>query len=298
MKTVIDVIAVAEDLAHPEGPALLADGAIVFVETYREQVSVWRAGQAVSQFADCGGGPNACCAGDDAVYITQIGASVGARRSSRPAMPSIQKLRNGQVETLLTSVAGESLKAPNDLCFGRRGNLCFTDPGEFNPDAPAEGYIYSIAADGSCDFVEEVGPVFPNGVIALPDDSIVWAESYTRRIRRRDSAGTVTDIARLPAGHMPDGLKAGEDGRLYVASIMSGGIDVVDLRNGEREFLRTGGHPLNCLFVGRSLYVADDGVATGASATSPIHLGRLLRIDLDAVGMSLFSGSVKGVPEA
>jgi gluconolactonase len=285
------VAPVAEGLAHPEGPARLGDGAIVFVETFREQVSVWRAGQPVSQFAFCGGGPNACCAGTDAVYITQIGASVGAWRSSRPAAPSIQKVRDGgKVETVLTSVGGQPLRAPNDLCFGRRGNLCFTDPGEFNPEEPADGYVYSIAADGSCDFVEEVGPVFPNGIIALPDDSIVWAESYTRRICRRDRDGRVTEIARLPLKHMPDGLKAGDNGCLYIASIMSGGIDIVSLHTGEREFLRTGGRPLNCLFVDESLYVADDGIESRDPAVGPIYCGRLLRVDLGVGGMPLFTG--------
>lgn len=285
----VDVIAVAEGLAHPEGPARLPDGGIVFVETFREQLSVFRAGRPVSEFASCGGGPNACCVGTDAVYITQIGESVGAWRSSRPMEPSIQKVLNGgKVETVLTSVGGRTLGAPNDLCFGRRGNLCFTDPGEFNPDKPADGYIYSIATDGSCDFVEEVGPVFPNGVIALPDHSIVWVESYTRRVCRRDSDGRVAEIARLPVGHMPDGLKAGDNGCLFIASIMSGGIDIVSLRNGEREFLRTGGRPLNCLFVDQSLYVADDGIENGASTLS----GRLLRVDLGVGGMPLFAGSL------
>ena len=156
-----------------------------------------------------------------------------------------------------------ALGAPNDLCFGRRGNLGFTYPCEFNPEEPADGYIYSIAADGSCDFVEEVGPVFPNGIIALPDHFIVWGESYTRRVCRRDRDGRVAEIARLPVGHMPDGLKAGDNGCLFIASIMSGGIDIVSLRNGEREFLRTGGRPLNCLFVDESLYVADDGIESG-----------------------------------
>jgi gluconolactonase len=291
----IDIVVAAEGLAHPEGPADLGDRSIVFVETFREQVSVWRAGQPVSQFAYCGGGPNACCTGTDAVYITQIGESVGSWRSSRPMTPSIQKIhRGGEVTTVMTAVGGQQLMAPNDLCFGSRGNLCFTDPGEFNPKKPSDGYIYSVTFDGSCDFVVEVGPVFPNGIIALPDDSIVWVESYTRRVCRRHPDGRVTEIARLPEGHMPDGLKADEDGALYIASIMSGGVDIIDLRSGHRDFLRTGGRPLNCLFVERSLFIADDGVdSVNDPAVGEANLGRLLRVDLGVRGMQLFAGRIQ-----
>jgi gluconolactonase len=289
-----DVVIEATGLAHPEGPASLPDGSIVFVETFREQVSRWRPGEGVTRYALCGGGPNACCTGLDGVYITQMGRGVGSWTSSRPTSPSIQKIDwRGGVRTIATQVDGNPLKAPNDLCFGIRGNLLFTDPDVFDQANPRDGYIYSLNPDGTCDFVVELGPVFPNGIVALPDDSIAWVESYTRRVRRRSRDGAVTDLATLPEGHMPDGFKAGADGRLYVTTIMSGGLDVVPLRGGESEFIRTGGHPLNCLFVEEDLLVADDGALAYADpALVTANGGRLLRVHVGVRGAPLFAGQV------
>ncbi len=276
----------AEGLAHPEGPAALADGRIVFVETFREQVSAWSPGKPVARYALCGGGPNACCAGTDGVYVTQIGSHVGKWVSSRPQPPSIQRVGiDGETEIVLTEVGGEPLHAPNDLCFGPRGNLMFTDPGEVTPpEFPDEGFVYSVLPDGSLDFVIETGRSFPNGLAALRDGGVVWVESTSRLIRLREPDGTLRQIARVPEGHLPDGCKVGEDGKLYLASVMSGGVDVIDLRSGVIEFIPTGGQPLNCLFQGDGLLVADGGNA-------PME-GRLVRIEVPTHGIALYSGSV------
>ena len=39
----------ADGLGWPEGPSQLPDGRIIFVETYRSQVSVWEEGRGVSR---------------------------------------------------------------------------------------------------------------------------------------------------------------------------------------------------------------------------------------------------------
>ena len=52
---------VAEGLVWPEGPGILSDGRVAFVETYRSQVSVWSPEQGVQLLAYTGGGPNAVC---------------------------------------------------------------------------------------------------------------------------------------------------------------------------------------------------------------------------------------------
>jgi hypothetical protein len=51
------VTKLADGLGWPEGPSPLADGRLIFVETYRSQVSVYEEGRGVSQFAYVGGGP-------------------------------------------------------------------------------------------------------------------------------------------------------------------------------------------------------------------------------------------------
>jgi gluconolactonase len=284
----------AEGLAHPEGPAFLDDGSMVFVETFRERVSVWRPGRGVASYADVGGGPNACCVGTDGVYLTQIGARVGSWVASRPQTPSIQKIdRTGRVSTVASRLDGRELSAPNDLCFGPSGELIFTDPGDFNPANPSDGFLFAIDPDGTCRWTLNVGRVFPNGLVAMPDGAVIWVESYTRRVCRRALDGTSSELGRLPEGHMPDGLKAGEDGRLYIASIMSGGIDVLDLKTGALDFIQTGGQPLNCAFAGTSLFVADNGViAHDDPEVNVRHVGRLLRLDLGVSGLTQFTGAI------
>ena len=105
-------------------------------------------------------------------------------------MPSIQRVgSDGTVEALVTSAGGEPLVGPNDLAFGPDGRLYFTDPGIFDPEHPDPGRICVVDPAGRPPSCEEVGPCFPNGIVAEPDGSVVWDESFTRRV----GAGAPTD---------------------------------------------------------------------------------------------------------
>ena len=61
MRRPIDTL--AEGLGHPEGPDVLPDGRIVFVETYTSKVLAWSEELGIHDYVDCGGGPNACLVG-------------------------------------------------------------------------------------------------------------------------------------------------------------------------------------------------------------------------------------------
>ena len=50
-------VRIAEGLGWPEGPAVLPDGSVVFVETYRGRVSRWTHDGGVVEHAFVGGGP-------------------------------------------------------------------------------------------------------------------------------------------------------------------------------------------------------------------------------------------------
>lgn len=107
------VTVVADGLANPEGPDVLPDGRVVFVETFGGRISSWSPDHGVQTFADVGGGPNACMAGLDGVYLTQNGGTAGAWRSSNPVTPSIQKVTpDGNVQFVVTEVGGRGLKCP------------------------------------------------------------------------------------------------------------------------------------------------------------------------------------------
>ena len=287
----------AEGLAHPEGGDVLPDGRVVFVETFQGRVSAWGPEEGVRPYAEFGGGPNSCAVGTDGVYITQTGGEIGGWRAPEVTAPSIQKRASGrEVETLVTSVDGAPLICPNDLAFGREGQLYFTDPGQWNPDEPEEGRICVLEPDGSASVVVEPGPTYPNGLACHSDGSFVWSESYTRTIRRRKPNGEIELLATLPEDRIVDGLKFAENGDLYITGITSAGVDVLSPGGEVDGFIHTGGEPQNCVFKGDALYIADFGLIPqfgpdGMRAAA--EEGRLLRVPTEVGGAPMFHGSIE-----
>ena len=280
-------------LAWPEGPSVLDDGRIVFVETYRSRLSVWGPGREVETLAFTGGGPNATTLGSDGhVYVTQNGGVVGPWRASETRPPSIQRVSlAGEVEVVATAVDGMPLQAPNDLAFGPDGRLYFTDPGRYDSQArPDPGYVFALALDGSGEVLAELPPVYPNGIVVEADGSVVWVESYTRAIRRRRLDGTPEELCVLAEGHIPDGLAVAESGDLYVTTVTSGGLDIVRRDGSLNGFLAVGSVPTNCTFAGSTLYVTDGGVPGEGGATFD---GALWSVELDEVrGLEPFRGAL------
>ena len=285
----------ADGLGWPEGPAPLPDGRILFVETYRSQVSIWRHGHAVEQFAYVGGGPNAVLAAADGYsYVTQNGGVIGPWRATDKRPPSIQRITPaGKVEVLVTEVAGHRLRAPNDLAFGPDGRLYFTDPGgAFDPvDRPDPSRIFALNPDGTGELILELEPVYSNCIVIEATGDIVWVESYTNAVKRRTREGRIVELCVLPDKGKPDGLKIAKNGDLYISALLAKGLDVVKPDGTYAGFIPVGRAPTNCAFVGGALYVTDGG-HLGLSAT-PEMAGALWRISLDDVtGLDLFQGHV------
>jgi gluconolactonase len=283
----------AEGLGHPEGPDILPDGRIIMVETYTSKLIAWSAERGIHDYADCGGGPNACMLGSDgAVYITQNGGTVGAWRAQVMGRPSIQKAwPDGRVEEVAAAVGGIQLQAPNDLTFGPDGRLYFTDPADYQPNDRRPGRVFVLEPDGTGELLEELPEAYPNGIAAEPDGSIVWVESYERGVYRRPPDGPSELLVRLPEGHTPDGLKVAANGDLWITTFMGGGIDIVAPDGTIRDFLETGGVPLNCVFHDRSLIITDFGDITAVTDAAPMG-GRLWRVDVGVEGMPLFRGAI------
>ncbi|HEY8584927.1 MAG TPA: SMP-30/gluconolactonase/LRE family protein [Capillimicrobium sp.] len=285
----------AEGLGHPEGPDVLPDGRIVFVETYRSCLSAWSPERGLELFADCGGGPNACMLGSDgAVYITQNGGTAGPWRADVMGTPSIQKATmDGVVEEVVSQVDGIRLTAPNDLSFGPDGRLYFTDPGDYDPhERPHNGYVFALAPDGTGEVVEELAPTYPNGIVVEADGSLVWVESYTLQVWRRRPDGAKEMIHQLPDGHIPDGLKVAANGDLWITTFQSGGVDVIRPDGSPVRFLPTGGVQCNCVFHDGYLYLTDFGDVEGDVPTVAPMIGRLSRVKVDVEGMPLFRGEI------
>ena len=285
---------VATGLGWPEGPTVLPDGRLVFVESYRSQLTVVGVDRTPRRFAYVAGAPNSCVLGANGwVYVCQNGGTVGPWRAAEMVAPSIQRVREGgKAETLITEVEGVPLNGPNDLVFAADGRLVFTDPGTYNPADPDPSYIHALAPDGTAKVVVAFPePVFPNGLVVESDGSIVWGESYTGHVRRQRADGVIEDLGRLP-GHnpTPDGIKIGAEGRLFVTDIAAGGIRVLDRDGAVERFIPVGKAPTNCCFDGETLWVTDAGVL--ADSREPSSAGQLWRVHVPKGGPKAYLGEI------
>jgi len=292
----VNIERLAEGLGWPEGPAVLPDGRVVFVESYRSQLSVWAPGEGVRRYAYTAGAPNSSVLGASGeMYVCQNGGTVGPWRAQEMVSPSIQRIdrEGGKAESICTEIEGIKLNGPNDLVFGADGRLYFTDPGTYNPASPDPSYIFALDADGTGHVVIAFpSPVFPNGLAVQSDGSIVWDESYTGHVRRlRPGQSEIEDLGQLPgAKPILDGMKIGADGRLYVTDIAGPGIHILHPDGKVDGFIKCGTAATNCAFAGVALYMTDAGVP--ADSADPSFGGALWRIAVGAPGQKLHPGRI------
>lgn len=286
----------AEGLGWAEGPAVLSDGRVCFVETYRSQVSVWERGKGVSRYSYTAGGPNSCVVGTaGAMYVCQNGGTTGPWRADEMVTPSIQVIEKegSKAQIICSEIEGIKFNGPNDLVFGKNGKLYFTDPGTYRPNDPQPSYLFELSPDGSGRLLAELSPpTFPNGIAIEADGSVVWAESYTGMVRRLNPDNLqITDICKLP-GDKPvaDGMAVAADGRLFVTTVNGGGIDVINKDGSYDQFLKLGVIPTNCVFSGADLYMTDAGVL--ADSSDPSMGGQLWLLRDVTEGLATWPGSI------
>ena len=271
---------------------MLPDGRVVFTNTYKSEIVSWDRIHGIRRYAFTGGAPNACLLGSDGnIYIANC-PTAGSWIAPDRLPACIQRASpDGKVEIIATAADGTNLDGANDLCFGPDGRLYFTDSGDWAPATKHHcGRICVIDGDGTAHILEELDHTYPNGIVAEADGSIVWVESYTLKMIRRRSNGTKTHIHSFKEKHIPDGMKIDIAGNFWVTTTTSGGIDIVSRDGAAMDFLELDAVPLNCVFDGTSLYVADYGHADTTGAA--LMIGRLLRVDVGVRGMPLFRGAI------
>jgi len=286
------ITVLAEGIGHPEGPSVLPDGRVVFTNTYRSEIVAWDRKLGVRRYAHTGGAPNSCLLGSDGnVYVANCPTAGGWVAPDRLPACIQRASPDGKVEIIATAADGIALDGANDLCFGPDGRLYFTDSGDWAPATKHHrGRICVLERDGTGHVLEELDHTYPNGIVAEADGSIVWVESYTLRMIRRRPDGTKTLIHSFKDRHIPDGFKVDISGNFWVTTVTSGGIDIVSRDGVTLDFLELEAVPLNCVFDGTSLYVADFGHADTTGKAQMV--GRLLRVEVGIRGMPLFSGAI------
>lgn len=286
-------IVVQRGLEVPEGPVLLPDGRVAFVEQLGGRVSAYADGK-VEEVATGLGAWNAVTLGSDGfLYAAQNSGIVGSWDCPRPTMAGIERIGlDGSVDVVANRVGGVDAVAPNDLAFGPDGRLYFTDPAApYDPAARGhDGRLFALGLDGDGEVLLDVGAVYCNGIGFDANGRLLWVESYDRHVCFLDEEGRRRVLCQLPEEHVPDGFAVSTDGRIFIATPTSHGITVI---SPEGEFLGwleldDNAFPTNVCFDGHSLFVTDFTVDFESDPAS----GRLWRLDTDATGAPLHHGQV------
>jgi gluconolactonase len=278
----------ASELGFPEGPVVMPDRRIVFCDGNVGELLVYAEGT-VGTFARTGGSPwGAVIGSDGAVYLTQGGKVPGSGDTS--AVSGIQRVRkDGKVELLCSDVAGYKLYGPNDLAFGPDGRLYFTDSGseeDYRFDVRSPGRLFAIDVKGDGEMLLELPKVYPNGIAFDAQKQVYWTESMAHRVCRLEEGERAT-FSQLSDDHVPDGMAFAADGRLFVATTISGGVTVISPDGKVLEEINLGEHATNCIFDGSALYVTATKVGDIEASQ---RTGTFWRVETDAIGLDLIPG--------
>src|SRR5207249_6861203 len=127
---------------------------------------------------------------------------------------------------IFSEVAGHELYGPNDLAFGPDGRLYFTESGseqDFRFDVRSPGRLFAVGRSGAGEMLLELPGVYPNGIAFDAAQQLYWTESMKHRVCRLNASGEPETFCQLSDGHVPDGMAFAADGRLFVATTVSGG---------------------------------------------------------------------------
>lgn len=232
IEPVIEIV--AEGLAFPEGPVVMADGSVIVVEIAGGAISrCWGDGR-TERIAMPGGGPNGAAIGPDgALYVCNNGGMAFdmARTTGDEENGRIERidLATGTVERLYETCGSLPLSAPNDIVFDADGGFWFTDLGKVRNGAHELSGLYHARADGSAITRVHRGVCGYNGVGLSPDGGTVYvADTFSARLYAYDAKPEPRAERRL-VGTAPglvglDSLAVTAAGTVCVAQLEQGGI--------------------------------------------------------------------------
>lgn len=227
---------VAEGLAFPEGPVIMADGSVIVVEIVTGQVTrCWNNRKEV--VCELGGGPNGAAIGPDgALWVCNNGGMSASKMESQSGPSSggrIERidLGTGKAERVYDNCDGVLLEGPNDLVFDADGRLWFTDLGKTYSGIRTASGLFTCTSDGSSITAIDRHPVSYNGIGLSPDGSTIYvADTHQARLYRYDrlvDAQRPTWVATAP-GHVSfDSLAVTAAGNICIGTLRTGGITTI-----------------------------------------------------------------------
>jgi len=244
----VELELVAEGLDFPEGPVAMADGSVILTEIRGERLTRVRADGSKEVLAEMDGGPNGAAIGPDgAVWVCDNGRAFSYHEQDGLIVPGLippnhrpgcirrYDPASGRLETVY-----DGLIAPNDLVFDEEGGFWFTDHGVSTADGRRFGALYHASADGAAISRQRDGLIGPNGVGLSPDGRTVYvADTYLQRLWafEIETPGTLAPppafapgrvVCNLPGYQLLDSLAVEAGGKVCVATIINGGISVID----------------------------------------------------------------------
>jgi gluconolactonase len=210
-----DVQKVAQGFRYTEGPAWSRDGYLLFsdIPSGRIMKQTPDGPTEVYREASNGAAGNAFDA-QGRLYTCET----HARRVTRTD-------KKGRIEVLADKWDGKRFNAPNDIVVSKSGHAYFTDPAFGNQQDTREldfYGVYHIAPKGRLSVVAKPAGR-PNGIALSPNGRILYvANSDERNIRAydldHDGEPSNERVAVSNIDGIPDGIRAGDNGKLYVAA--------------------------------------------------------------------------------
>lgn len=251
---------VAEGLAFPEGPVVMADGSVIVVEIRAGRITRVRSDGRHEVIATPGGGPNGAAIGPDgALYVCNNGGFEwyeaqgmwlpgGAAADYTTGRIERIDLATGRVERLFDSVDGRPLSGPNDIVFDAAGGFWFTDLGKHRERHTDHGGLFYAHPGGGKVSCAAYGPNL-NGVGLSPDGGTVYAAHTMQRLLLAFEitgpgevapdplrAGPGRVAASFPGRVLLDSMAVEANGRVCVATLVQRpGVSSVDPATGEME---------------------------------------------------------------
>lgn len=221
---------IAEGLAFPEGPVVMADGSIIVVEIKGGRVTrCWN--DRKETICETGGGPNGAAIGPDgALWVCNNGGFHARGPGSEGRIERID-LATGRCERVYESCDGIALEGPNDLVFDDSGRLWFTDLGKVGERARTIGGLFTCLPDGSSITALYRRSIAYNGIGISPDGKHLYvADSSQARVYRYDTRPEAQEpvyIATAQGAVGFDSLAVTAAGNICVATLHQGGITTV-----------------------------------------------------------------------
>jgi gluconolactonase len=273
---------IAEELAFPEGPVVMADGSVIVVELMGSRVTrCWNGRN--ETICETGGAPNGAAIGPDgALWICNNG---GIHQSGPGTEGRIERidLATGRLERVYDSCEGIALEAPNDLVFDSAGRLWFTDLGTMSPTGKAFGGLYTCLPDGSDITAIKRRTLSYNGIGLSPDERQVYvADTFQARLYRYEAKVEEQEPAYVATAWGPvafDSLAVTAAGNICVATLFEGGITTIT-PDGKvtKHLIPEDEHVTNIAFGGEDMRDAYVNLSRS---------GRLVRMHWDEPGLPL-----------